>query len=151
MVITAHMVQNLENQAFIGCHIGFCVTSQKPQRSILVRLSITKSSVLPRGAYRPQQIEAVKSFAEKKPKKRRGSQFWSVVISFVTIALLVKDGQNGQKSAKSIETFLQQREARALTMRTERIPIRKVKMEDNRKHHHFRSLMMMLVTILIRL
>ena len=37
-------------------------------------------------------------------------------------------------------TFLQQSEASALTMRTERMPIKKVKMEDNRKHHHFLSL-----------
>ena len=37
-------------------------------------------------------------------------------------------------------TFLQQREASALTIRTEKMPIKKVKMEDKRKHHHFLSL-----------
>jgi hypothetical protein len=36
-------------------------------------------------------------------------------------------------------TFLQKREAMALTRRTERTPMRKVKMEERRKHHHFRS------------
>ena len=43
MVITAHMVQNLENQTLIGCHLGFFINSQNHKDPILVRLSITKS------------------------------------------------------------------------------------------------------------
>ena len=34
-------------------------------------------------------------------------------------------------------TFLQKRAAKALVKRTEKMPMRKVQMEDRRKHHHF--------------
>ena len=43
-------------------------------------------------------------------------------------------------------TFLQQIEAQALTVRTDRMPMRNVKIDESKKHHHFLSLEKILIS-----
>ena len=43
-------------------------------------------------------------------------------------------------------TFLQQIEATALTVRTDRMPMRNVKIDESKKHHHFLSLEKILIS-----
>ena len=50
---------------------------------------------------------------------------------------LLKSHSINRKTKKIMFTFLQKRAAKALTKRTEKMPIRKVQMDDRRKHHHF--------------
>ena len=59
-------------------------------------------------------------------------------IKFGNPGLLEKPQNYPRNNFKIISfTFLQKIAAKALTKRTEKIPMRKVQTEDRRKHHHF--------------